>query len=196
MRPDHGGYSLAEFVHLCSDPGFEHFCRRELAFTDEDMQKEYEIWKRYISDKTPEFYEGFLDMVREFKRRGGYICVVSLSESAEIIRHYRENGVELDLVYGWEYPDQQRKPHPYPLQQIMKRLNLEPSDCLMVDDLKLGYDMAKAAGVDFAAAGWAHWLSPEAGAFMKENAEHYFDSVAELADYIFSANERQILDER
>lgn len=187
LRPDHEGYSLAQFAHLCSDPGFETFCRNELAFTDEDMQAEYEIWKRYISDKTPAFYDGFLDMVREFKRRGGYVCVISLSENTEIIRHYRENGVELDLVFGWECPEPQRKPNPYPLQQVLKALKLNPSDCLVVDDLKLGYDMAKACGADFAAAGWSHELFPAAGAFMREHAAHYFATVAELTDYIFSA---------
>ena len=43
-------------------------------------------------------------MVKRFKAAGGYLCVVSLSERDEIERHYRENGVELDLVYGWELP--------------------------------------------------------------------------------------------
>ena len=37
LRPDHEGYSLAQFAHLCSDPGFETFCRNALAFTDEDI---------------------------------------------------------------------------------------------------------------------------------------------------------------
>ncbi|MDD2218158.1 MAG: HAD hydrolase-like protein [Eubacteriales bacterium] len=186
LRPRHEGYSLDSFIRLCFDPGFEQFCRRELGFTDKEMQMEYEIWKAYIQDKTPAFYDGFLDMVREFQQRGGYISVISLSENTEIERHYRENGIKPDLVYGWEYPEEQRKPNPYPMIQTLESLKLKPADCLMVDDLKLGYDMAKACGVDFAAAGWSHSLIPGIIDFMKANSNYYFDSVYELSRFVFS----------
>ena len=47
---------------------------------------------------------------------------------------------------------------------------LEKTDLLMLDDLKPGYDMARAAGVDFAAAGWAYDV-PEIEAFMRKNCD-------------------------
>lgn len=191
LRPEHEGYSLDHFLRLCYDPGFEQFCRSELAFTDQEMQKEYEIWKAYIRDKTPAFYEGFLEMVREFQRRGGCVSVISLSESSEIERHYKENGIKLDLIYGWEYPQEQRKPNAYPMLQTMKRLQLRPADCLMVDDLRLGYDMAKACGVDFAAAGWSHSFVPEIIDFMKQNSHYYFSSVEQLSRFLFSGEQIQ-----
>ena len=53
----------------------------------------------------------------------------------------------------------------------------------MIDDLKPGFDMAKAAGIDFAAAGWAYDV-PEIEAFMRENSSLYFRSVQELSDYL------------
>ena len=186
LRPDAREYDLAEFTRKCYDPGFERFCTEELGFTDEEMDREYEIWKNYIKDKTPDFYDGFIDMVKRFKAAGGYLCVVSLSERDEIERHYRENGVELDLVYGWELPSEQRKPSPYPMKQILEKLDLAPADCLMVDDLRLGYDMAHACGVDFAAAGWSQGLLPEVAEFMRAHSEHYFATVKELADFVFA----------
>lgn len=57
------------------------------------------------------------------------------------------------MVFGWELPEFQRKPQPYPLDAIMGTLGFEP-DLLMVDDLKLGFDMA-GRNVDFAWAGWS-----------------------------------------
>ena len=53
----------------------------------------------------------------------------------------------------------------------------------MVDDLKPGYDMAKSAGVDFAAAGWAY-DEPEIECFMRENCDYYFKTIVELADFL------------
>ena len=43
-----------------------------------------------------------------------------------------------------------------PLERIMERFVLRPEELLVVDDLKPGHDMARAAGVPFAAAGWAN----------------------------------------
>lgn len=185
MRPEHPGYTLEEFMRVCFDPGFAEFCRRDLQFDDAEMEQEYRIWKNYIKDKTPHFYEGFIDMVKEFQRQGGYVCVVSHSEKEEILRHYRENGVEPDLVYGWELPPEQRKPYPYPMEQILEKLQLAPKECIMLDDLKLGYDMARAVGVPFAAAGWSHGLLQDVIEFMKKNSDYYFSTVAEFRDFIF-----------
>ena len=54
----------------------------------------------------------------------------------------------------------------------------------MVDDLKPGYDMAKAAGVPFAAAGWANDIQ-EIEQFMRSNCGLYFKTVKELCTYLF-----------
>ena len=54
----------------------------------------------------------------------------------------------------------------------------------MIDDLKPGYDMARACGVPFAAAGWANDI-PEIEGFMRENSNLYFKKVAELEAYLF-----------
>ena len=61
---------------------------------------------------------------------------------------------------------------------------MKPGELLVVDDLKPGYDMAKAAGVPFAAAGWANDI-PQIETFMRKNCGLYFKSVAELSTYLF-----------
>ena len=54
-----------------------------------------------------------------------------------------------------------------------------------MDDLKPGYDMAKAAGVPFAAAGWANDIE-SIEQFMRKNCGLYFKTVRELEEYLFS----------
>ena len=65
----------------------------------------------------------------------------------------------------------------------MEELDLQPEDLLMIDDLKPGYDMARKAGVDFAAVGWASDI-PQIEAFMRQNCRHYFKTVAELDEFV------------
>ena len=65
----------------------------------------------------------------------------------------------------------------------MARFDLRPSEILMIDDLKPGYDMAAAVGVDFAAVGWAYEI-PEIEGFMRKNCPLYFKTVPELAAWL------------
>ena len=67
-----------------------------------------------------------------------------------------------------------------PLERIMERFALRPEELLVVDDLKPGHDMARAAGVPFAAAGWANDI-PEIEQFMRKNCDHYCKQVSDLA---------------
>ena len=129
------------------------------------------------------------EILEEQRKRGGLITVVSHSFSEHILRDYRENGLpEPDLVFGWEYPDEQRKPRPWALYRIMEKFGLRPEEMLVVDDLKPGYDMARAAGVPFAAAGWANDI-PEIVAFMRANSPLYFKTTEELGAFLFPADE-------
>ena len=66
----------------------------------------------------------------------------------------------------------------------MEKYSLFPSEILVVDDLKPGYDMARSAGVDFAAAGWAYDI-PEIREFMQKNCDYYLNSVEDLRKILF-----------
>ena len=133
----------------------------------------------------PKAYPGIREIMEEQKKRGGRVCVVSHSFRENILRDYRENGLpEPDLVYGWECPPEQRKPAVWPLEQIMAKWGYQPGELLVVDDLKPGYDMAKAAGVPFAAAGWANDIE-KIEQFMRKNCGLYFKTVEGLRKYLF-----------
>jgi phosphoglycolate phosphatase/pyrophosphatase PpaX len=58
-----------------------------------------------------------------------------------------------------------------------------------VDDLKPGYDMAKAAGVDFAFAGWGRQNVAEISEFMNQYCDFSFDSTDKLYHFLFEESE-------
>ena len=186
LRPDDPRtVTLEDYFRLNFDPGFLSLCRDILKFDDAEMEREYEIWQSWATRIVPDVFPGMARIIRRQKALGGRVCVISHSVDTNIRRDYRENGLpEPDLVFGWERPAEQRKPHPWPLQEIVRQLGFAPSPMLMVDDLKPGLDMANAAGVPFAAALWAHHI-PEIHAHMRRNASLCFDEPEALERYLF-----------
>ncbi len=186
LRPDMKTLKLEEFVRYCFNPGFYGLCKDILKFSEEEQQYQYDIWKRHTKSKVPGFYPGFADLVKKYKESGGIICVVSHSESRQIIRDYMLNcGLSPDLIFGWELEEEQRKPNPYPILEIMRRFSLENRNILVVDDSKPGLDMARSCNIEFAGAGWSHVI-PEIKDYMKANSDHYFPTVDSLERFIFS----------
>ena len=177
--------TLEEYFRYNFDPGVVEMFTKICGMTWEQMLEEEAYWKEYVKHHVPKAYPGIREILLEQKKRGGKICVVSHSFSENILRDYRENDLpEPDLVYGWEYPPEQRKPAVYPLEQIMKNFGMKPEELLVVDDLKPGYDMAAAAGVPFAAAGWANDIAA-IEQFMRKNCGLYFKKVKNLRDWLF-----------
>ncbi len=177
--------TLEEYFRYNFDPGVVAMFTDICGLTLEEMHHEEVFWKEYVKQRIPEAYPGIREILEEQRARGGLITVVSHSYSENILRDYRANGLpEPDLVFGWESPPQERKPAPFPLLRIMERFSLRPEELLVLDDLKPGYDMAQAAGVPFAAAGWANDI-PEIESFMRRNTPRYFKTVSALKDFLF-----------
>ena len=186
LRPDMKALSLEEFISYCFNPGFSALCKDILKFNIDEQKYQYKIWKSYTKTKIPDFYPGFPELIKEYKKLGGIICVVSHSESEQIIRDYRLNcNLTPDLIFGWELEEQQRKPNPYPIIEIIRRFNLESNEILVVDDLKPGLDMARSCNTTFAGAGWSHVI-PEIMDYMKINSDYYFSTVDSFKKFILS----------
>jgi len=181
--------TLEEYFRYNFDPGVVAMFTEICGMTMEEMKDEEIYWKEYARLHAAKAYPGIREILLEQKKRGGKVCVVSHSFTENILRDYRENDLpEPDLIFGWESPPEQRKPAVYPLEQTMKTFGMKPEELLVVDDLKPGYDMAKAAGVPFAAAGWANDI-PQIENFMRENCGLYFKTVQELKNYLFEQPE-------
>jgi len=178
-------YSLEEFTIACFEPGFFPLCTDILGFNDEEMDREYKIWRKYADNVVPEFYDGIIDLVKSFKANCGHVCVVTHADQADVEMHYGAHGITIDRIYGREYPEEQQKPYPFPLLDIMKHYNLEPQDLIVIDDLKLGYDMARSCNVFFAAAGWSHTFDSITD-FMRKNSDAYFKTVKEFSDFVLA----------
>ena len=177
--------TLEDYFIKNFDPGVVSFFRDDVGMTDEQMRHEQAYWNAYVQDHVPQVYPGMSEVLWEQKRRGGLLCVISHSYSKNILRDYRENGLpEPDMVFGWELPPEQRKPDPAGMYAIMERYHLKPEQLLMLDDLKPGYDMARACGAHFAAAGWANDI-PQIERFMRQNCDNYFKTVPELRAFLF-----------
>ncbi len=160
------------------------FYLNDVGLSQELLDGETRYWRECVNNCVPIVYDGLREILTRFCDMGGKIFVASHSESRFILRDYKENGLPTpDGVYGYDAPDGMRKPSPRIIEDIIKATGFDKDEILVVDDLKHGYDMARAAGVAFAAAGWAHSV-PAIESFMKSNCDFYFSSVKALSDFL------------
>ena len=191
LRPD-VHMTLDDFFSYSFEPRFGALCSDILGFSDAEMDIQYQTWLDYVRTHVPGTCPGMHDLLHRFRAAGGHICVVSHSVPENILRDYRENGLpEPALVYGWEVPKERRKPQPFALFDIMEKLHFTAGQMLVLDDLKPGCDMAKAANVRFAAALWSNGI-PEIEAFMRKNCGLCFKTVEAFGGYLFSGKEQTI----
>lgn len=186
IRPDHEVVALDQWLIKNFDPGITVYLRDELCFTDEEIEFEFETWRSMVSERIPEFYPGFLDLLYEFRTRGGIVAVVSHSDRDIIERDYlaATSGACLpEAIFGWDPDEKKRKPSPFPVKEILKAYRIRPEETLVVDDLKPGVLMAQAAGVPVVAAGWGHQI-PEIRDYMQRSCMRYLRTVDELRDFV------------
>jgi len=169
--------------------GIMDYLQGDLGLTDAEMERELAIWRRWTSGHVPPFFPGFLDLLRDYRQAGGRVVVISHSEAGVIESHYRagSGGTFIpDIIFGWEPEALRRKPSPWPVQEALGRLHCDPKEALVVDDLKPGVLMARAAGVDVAAAGWSHRVE-EIERYMRAHAVAYCATIAELRAVLHAA---------
>ena len=174
-------YTFEDYIEKNFHPGILSLLADECGLSPEEMDEEERFWREYVERHIPVAYPGIGEIIRDFRAAGGIIAVDSHSYSGYIERDYKANRLPMpDVIYGWDIPPEQRKPSPYTLLDLQKKYRLAPSEILGVDDLTPGYDMARAAGCDFAAAGWAYAI-PSIERFMRKNCDFYLKTVEELA---------------
>lgn len=182
-RPDIR-FSIEDFVRYNFEPGLLEFYHKICNLTEDEMETQYAHWLSYTKDHRAKAVCGIREIMEKHREKGGIITVVSHSYGDNILKDYEVNGLPRpDMVFGFEQPRDELKPSPVPVQKIMAEYKLLKKDVLVIDDLKPGYLMARAADVSFAAAGWSFDI-PKNSAFLKENADYYCKSVADLADIV------------
>ena len=178
--------TLSEYVTACHHLGFADMCRECFHFTEEELAEEHRQWMEYVMQNVPDYFPGMDRIIRRQKEEGGLLCVVSHSNSENIIRDYETHfGILPDAIYGWDRPPQERKPNPWPLRDIMEKFSLKPEDLLVVDDMKLACLMAEPLGVEVAFAGWDDMGVPELREEMKSLCDYAFESTEDLEEFLF-----------
>jgi beta-phosphoglucomutase-like phosphatase (HAD superfamily) len=184
LRPQ-VNFTLEQFAMWNFEPGFQALMRDIWKLDPEEQTWLYDQWLQYAMSHMPPLYDGIEEILRRFRAEGGKISVVSHSCKDNILRDYQNLlGFLPDLVFGWEMPEEQRKPQPYPVLETLRQLGLSREQALVVDDLRPGCDMANACGVDFAGAGWSH-DQPEIAAYLRAHGTVYCRTVRELEEFLF-----------
>ena len=179
-------YTLESFFIKNFQPGIMSLLVDEVGLNSEELVCEEEYWVNFVKNHIPTSFCGIREIISDFKSEGGIVAVDSHSYTEYIKRDWKHNSLpDPDIIYGWDIPKDMRKPAPDTIFDLMKKFDLKPSEILVVDDLKPGYDMAKSAGVAFAAAGWAYDI-PEIESFMRKNCDFYLTDVSGLREILFS----------
>lgn len=175
-----------EYTHGCCNLGFAEMCRQKYGFTEQELQEEYLGWKEYILTHTPDPYPGIDELIKKQKAAGGLICVVSHSGTENITRDYNTHFHMLpDEIYGWDLPEHQRKPNAYPLECIMEKYGLKPSELLVIDDMKPAWEMASKVGAPTVFAAWSKTDVPQITEEMTKLCDFSFSSPKELVKFLF-----------
>ena len=179
--------TLEEYTNGCFSPGFADMCRERYQFTDAELKAEYTAWMDFVMTHTPAAFPGIKELIHRYKAEGGIICVVSHSSVINITRDYQTHfGILPDDIFGWDLPEDQRKPSTYPLEQIMKKYGLKPEELLVVDDLKPAWVMCRNAGVPIAFAAWSKLNAPAILTEMRNLCDFTFHSPEELEAFLFT----------
>lgn len=178
--------TLPEYTEGCYHLGFADMCRKKYGFTERELVEEYEGWKKYIRTHIPAPFPGVDRILQKQHALGGKICVVSHSCEENITRDYRTHfGILPDAIFGWDLPEEHRKPSAFPLEQIMQTYDLAPRELLVVDDMKPAYHMAAAVGAPIAFAAWSRKECPELSGEMRQLCDFSFETPEELEHFLF-----------
>ena len=178
--------SAEEYADGCYRMGFANMCRQRFSFTEQEILEEYMGWKEYIKTHIPDPFPGIGDVIRKQKALGGKVCVVSHSCNENITRDYSRNfGILPDDIFGWDLPEELRKPNDYALKAIMETYGFSPQELLVVDDMKLAYTMAKKQQVPIAFAAWGRKNCPAICEEMRRICDFSFDTPQEFGNFLF-----------
>lgn len=178
--------SLKEYVEGCSQMPFVQMCQSRFSMTEAEMDLEYQYWKNYAKNHIPAPFPGIREFLHNYRAKGGKVCVVSMSAQENILRDYMAHyDFEPDLVYGWDLPEECRKPSIWAIEQVKMNYGFTSDQILVVDDMKFAVDMARNSGCPIAFAGWGRRDFPHICEEMEKLCDYSFYSVEELQNFLF-----------
>jgi len=156
MKPHLTPITYEEWMMITHEPGILPFLQSIYA-TKEEMDQQYAYWCEHAA-KAPalDFFPGVIDLLQDFINAGGKISIISLGQKPMIEKILAEKAPNLKVYYinAFSKDETMRKPAPGPALEAMRIMEVKPEECLMVDDLSPGLEMAKAVGIKQALATW------------------------------------------
>ena len=179
--------TLEEYLTGCHSLGFINMCRQTYGFTEAELMEEFLSWQAYVRTHIPEIFPGIDRIIHRQLEEGGLLFVVSHSGNENISRDYQVHfGVQPHEIYGWDLPEEKRKPSPFALEDMMERYGVKKEEILVVDDMKLAWDMANQVGVQTAFAAWGKLDFPALCKEMEDLCDFTFTTVEALEAFLFN----------
>lgn len=155
-------FTLEQTKPLCFQPGLTTM--RQLGFPD--VEASYARWvaavNSYGKDAVP--FDGMMETLQALQNAGIRLGIVS----SKMHKQYAIDIGRCDMDRFMETAvlaedTEQHKPHPEPLLEALRRLQLQPEDVLYVGDGPSDSEAAFNAGIDFGFAAWGavkEWPMP------------------------------------
>ncbi|MGC8893046.1 MAG: HAD family hydrolase [Candidatus Saccharicenans sp.] len=181
-------YSEDECKMMVGD-GMEVLVKRavpEIADDDEAIKALIQEYRReyaitYKQHSRP--YPGIIEVLSRLKEAGLKTAVLSNKSHEFTVRMTRELlPFEFDVILGAK-PGTPVKPDPEPLNQVLKELQLWPSEIIYVGDTSVDMETARAAGI-FAAG--ALWGFRDAAELLASGAKALLQTPYDLLPLIFT----------
>lgn len=125
----------------------KEFCKKngiDEKHHDDIVQKKE---KYYIKDNTFEFYPGVLDLINKLKSKKIPIAIVTSGHSARLNATVPKEFLEkFDSIITSD-KIKNAKPAPDPFLKVTEELDLNPEECIVIENAPLGIKSAKSAGM-------------------------------------------------
>ena len=121
----------------------------------EEMAATYSEYNLEHHDALVRPYDGIVSAVRDLKKEGKRLGLVTSKVRSGAIRGLRAAGLEpaFDVIVGAD-DVRQPKPHPEPVLAALDQLGVQPDEAVFIGDSRHDLESGRAAGVKTAAALW------------------------------------------
>ncbi len=137
--------------------------KRFFGGTDEDIRRYIEIYRNYHVthyDEEIHLFPGVADMVRQLKKQGYFLCLVTSRMGESSFSGLKQFGI-IDCFDNFVTAEDTsaHKPDPAPVQAALRKLGKQPEQAVMLGDTWFDMECARRAGVRAVLAGWseAYW---------------------------------------
>lgn len=156
-------WTFEQVLKFAAYPGMK--VMEELGVADKETT--YARWVKYVNEyeEGATLYDGFEEVFKTFEEAGVIQAVVSAKTAKQYDIDMVSKGLDKYMATAILADDtKEHKPHPAPLLECLKRLNIQPDEAIYIGDALSDYKASLNAHMDF---GYAKW-----GSVSSEGIEH------------------------